>query len=129
MIGGKAIGIDPIGALIEMAPENESVEYKVMQEGIIPLPDDSVDVVWICLVIGCIEQNALGNTINEINRVLKSGGLLFLVENTSEKPSVKQYVFRQFSDYKEMFSFVPLVHLHDYFDLDERISIMAGRSE
>lgn len=128
MISGKAIGIDPVGSLLEMAPKHENVEYKIMKEGMIPLPDAYVDIIWVCLVLGCIRKTALKRTIDDIKRVLKRDGLLFLIENTSNKESVEHYAFRQFCDYKEMFSFITLRHLHDYFDLGERISIMAGRS-
>ncbi|NEO43867.1 MAG: methyltransferase domain-containing protein [Moorea sp. SIO4A3] len=71
-IGGKAIGVDPIEALLEIAPKDKTVEYKLMQEGQIPLPDNSVDVVWVCLVLCCIKSTVLQSTIEEILRVLKN---------------------------------------------------------
>ncbi len=125
--GGLVIGADPIPALIAMAPKTPNVEYKIMKEGNIPLCDKSVDVVWSCLVLGGIVGITLVNTIAEIRRVLKDRGLLFLVENTSPLQNGTHWVFRQFGDYELMFPFVHLAHLHDYFDLGERISIMAGR--
>jgi len=127
LIKGKAIGVDPIKHLLDLAPRNQDVEYRLMSETAIPLEADSIDIVWICLVLGCIEKTALKMTIDEIRRVLKSDGLLFLIENTSEKKDAKHWRFRQFGEYKEMFPFISLVHLHDYFDFGERISIMAGR--
>jgi len=122
-----AIGVDPVKTLLEMAPKDPRVEYRVMEEGEIPVPDQSVDIVWICLVLGGIKGTALDQTIREIDRVLKTDGLLFLVENTCEKASVEYWTFRQVSDYQQMFPFAPLKHLHDYHDVGERISIMAGR--
>jgi len=127
MINGKALGVDPIATLLEMAPKHANVQYTIMKEGEIPFPANYVDIVWICLVLGGIRKPALTKTINEIQRVLKADGLLFLVENTSDMRSTKNWAFRQCSDYKNMFPFVNLRHLHDYFDFDERISIMAGR--
>ncbi|NEO41400.1 MAG: class I SAM-dependent methyltransferase [Moorea sp. SIOASIH] len=126
-IGGKAIGVDPIEALLEIAPKDKTVEYKLMEEGQIPLPDNSVDVVWVCLVLGGIKSPVLERTTEEIIRVLKDDGLLFLVENTSNKPDTQQWFFRSKINYNKMFKSVLLVHLHDYFDLGECISIMAGR--
>jgi len=129
LVGGKAIGVDPIKSLIEIAPKNNDVEYKVMEAGKIPLPDCSVDVVWICLVIGGIAEDDLDQTVQEINRVLKNNGLLFIIEGTSdEKPTgVKQYKRFTIDKYKNIFNSASLVNLHDYFDLNQKISIMAGR--
>jgi SAM-dependent methyltransferase len=127
IIGGKAIGIEPIKSLLDIAPQNEEVEYKLMKEGEIPLPDNYVDVVWICLVLGGIKQEILENTTREVIRVLKNDGLLFLVENTSDKPNTEHWIFRKILDYQEMFPSVSLVYIHDYFDLNERISILSGR--
>ncbi len=125
--GGRAIEVDPVSTLIAMAPTTPNVEYRVMREGVIPLSGESVDVVWSCLVLGGIAGVTLSNTIAEIRRILKKGGLLFLVENTSPLPSGMHWIFRQYNDYKDIFPFVNLAHLHDYFDLGERISVMAGR--
>lgn len=127
MIKGNAIGLDPIPQLLAMAPQNKNVEFRGMEEGVIPLPDNSVDVTWICLVLGGIRGESLDRTIKEIDRVMNAEALLFLVENTSEKEEGDYWVFRQFEEYKRLFSHVRLVHLHDYDDLGERISIMAGR--
>jgi ubiquinone/menaquinone biosynthesis C-methylase UbiE len=127
MCGGRAIGIDPVAKLIAMAPKAPNVEYRVMREGDIPLSSNSIDVVWSCLVLGGIADITLSNTIAGICRVLKKGGLLFLVENTSPLPSGTHWIFRQYKEYKDLFPFVNLEHLHDYFDLGERISVMAGR--
>jgi len=99
-----------------------------MKEGVIPVEDESMDVVWICLVLGgIIDDSVLRFTIDEINRVLKKDGLVFLVENTSEKKDGDYWKFRSVQTYQKLFSFVELRHLSDYFDLGERISIMTGR--
>jgi ubiquinone/menaquinone biosynthesis C-methylase UbiE len=127
MIGGQAIGVDPINSFLEVAPKHPDVDYKQLEQGKILLPDCSVDIVWICLVLGGINYQALETTVHEIMRVLKNDGLLFLVENTSDKRSKSHWFFRRVSDYQALFPSVALVHLHDYFDLNERISIMSGR--
>lgn len=128
MIQGCAIGVDPIKYLIDLAPKNGNVEYGLMEEGIIPVKTDSIDVIWICLVLGGItDDSMLRITIDQINRVLKKDGLVFLVENTSEKKDGNYWKFRSVQTYQALFNFVELNHLSDYFDLGERISIMAGR--
>ena len=90
-----------------------------------------IDVVWICLVIGGIAPEAIEATCQEVQRVLKPGGLLFIVENTTEgKIDLASWRFRSVIQYIEMFaSFANLNHLHDYYDLGERISLLAGRKQ
>jgi ubiquinone/menaquinone biosynthesis C-methylase UbiE len=128
LIQGQAIGVDPIETLIDLAPKDDkSVEYRVIKKDIIPIEDNSIDVVWICLVLGGItDKNTLYKAVNEIKRVLKKDGLLFLVENTSEKKDTEHWKFRSVQEYQTLFKFIQLEHISDYFDLDERISIMAG---
>jgi len=127
MIGGQVIGVDPVRYLLDMAPQHKAVQYKLMQEGEIPLPDNSVDIVWICLVLGGISDGIILNkTIAEIKRVLAIGGLLFLIENTSQKQDIEHWKFRSVQDYRQLFDLLNLTHVFDYFDLGERISIMTG---
>src|SRR5260370_20811478 len=83
MINGRAIGVDPIRNLLDLAPPHPSVEYRLMLEGRIPLESASVDAVWICLVLGGIHGQTLEATVSELRRVMKSTALLFLVENTT----------------------------------------------
>jgi SAM-dependent methyltransferase len=128
MISGKAIGADPIEALLAMAPKGQNVEYALIRNGEIPLQSESADVVWICLVMGGItDEQLLQTTINEIGRVLKRNGLLFLVENTSEAPDAPYWKYRTVGAYQNLFNFVDLRHLSEYYDLNERISVMSGR--
>ena len=85
LIHGEAIGVDPIKPLIDLAPRATNVRYELTCEGQIPLTDSCVDVVWICLVMGGIVPGAIEPTCQEVGRVLKPGGLLFLVENTTQE--------------------------------------------
>jgi ubiquinone/menaquinone biosynthesis C-methylase UbiE len=127
-IKGKAIGVDPIADLLGLAPSYPLVEYRVMKEGIIPAPDGSMDVVWICVVLGGItDEGVLRRTISEIQRVLKNNGLIFLVENTTEQPNRPHWHYRTVETYRRLFAFAGLRYVSDYFDLDERLSILAGR--
>jgi SAM-dependent methyltransferase len=127
-IGGDAIGVDPIPALLREAPVAENVEYRLMETGSIPLPKASIDVVWICLVLGGIVDDAvLHETAREIERVLRSDGLLFLVENTSDKPDATHWAFRSVSAYDRLFDAIEISECGSYMDAGETITIMAGR--
>jgi len=127
IISGKAIGVDIVPELISCAPPDKDTDYLVMEEGTVPLPNESVDVIWCCLVLGGIKGIVLDRTLREMQRVLKWNGVLFLVENTAEEMSVEHWAFRQFNEYKELCRFAPLERLHDYEDLGQRITVMAGR--
>jgi ubiquinone/menaquinone biosynthesis C-methylase UbiE len=130
IIQGKAIGVDPIKTLLDLAPQYPDVEYKVMKEADIPIETNSIDIVWICIVLGGItNENLLQKSIAEIDRVLKKTGLVFLVENTSDQPDQPHWQYRSVEMYQRLFKFVDLNHITDYNDLDERFSIMAGRKK
>lgn len=127
MAGGRCVGVDIVVNLLDLAPKSSLVEYKVMRNGVIPMPDDCADVVWICLVLGGIVGDELINAVSEIKRVLLPGGLLFIVENTSDQPDGDYWRFRSVRQYLEMFPFASMSHLHDYDDLGEKISVLSGR--
>lgn len=129
LVGGRAIGVDPTAALLELAPADPQVEYRLLRRGRIPLADHSVDVLWICLVLGVIRGRKLHQTLQELRRVAAPGGLVFLVENTSAKPARKQIEYRSVADYTKLLDFAQLRHLHDYEDLGETISVLAGRAQ
>jgi SAM-dependent methyltransferase len=127
LTGAETIGVDPVPEFLALAPKSARVTYRKMEEGSLPLPDQSVDVAFACLVLGGLTGATLTRSVQEIQRVLRSHGLLFLVENTSEKPSPAHWRFRQYPEYAQMFPTVALSHLHAYWDLGERISVMSGR--
>jgi hypothetical protein len=60
--------------------------------------------------------------------VLRPGGLVFLVENTSDGSGNAFWAFRSVAEYQRLFRPVSLEHVHDYHDLGERISVLTGRS-
>ena len=125
MIHGRAIGLDPMRALLRKAPTSPTVRYRCVRSTSLPFRDNSIDVIFCCLVMGGIAKPE--RTVCEFSRVLRPAGLMFLVENTSEKQDGEFWKYRSVECYLALFSFVKLVHLHDYFDIGERISIMAGR--
>lgn len=128
LINGNAIGVDPIHDFLEMAPKSEVVEYRLMEESHIPVTDKSVDVVWICLVLGgIVEENVLNKIVSEIDRVLAYGGKVALIENTTNIKDGDYWKFRSVAFYQSLFNFAELRHSSDYDDLGEKISIMVGR--
>jgi SAM-dependent methyltransferase len=128
MIGGRAVGVDPIQRFLDLAPPHPRVEYRLMTEGQIPLDAECVDAVWICLVLGGIHGPVLTATVTEIRRVLRPGGLVFLVENTTDGRGSPFWAFRSVEEYQRMLGPIPLEHAHDYQDRGERISVMIGRT-
>ena len=52
LIHGYAVGADPIKHLLDLAPGKEDACYIQIEENNIPLGSDSVDIIWICLVLG-----------------------------------------------------------------------------
>lgn len=130
LIQGKAIGIDPTPNFLAMAPKHKDVEYRLMKEDMLPVAGESIDVVWICLVLGgLIKMRVLQSIVSEVDRILKRGGLIVLIENTTDAEDGEYWKFRSVEFYRSLFSFVELKHFSDYYDLDECISIMAGRKQ
>lgn len=124
---GACVGVDPIARLLEMAPNGPGVEYRRMLLGHIPLEDASVDVVWCCLVLGGLKGQDLTNSVMDIQRVLKIGGLLFLVENTAASPNGERWRFRSTQEYRNLFCLLDLEALGQYEDAGQPISILMGR--
>ena len=128
LINGSCIAVDPVQSFLDLAPKHPSVSYQLLPKDChIPMQDDSADVVWVCLVLGGVGPGLLSTVCSELLRVLKLGGLLFLVESTSQIPDSPTWSYRSIAEYHRLFPEVNLKHLHDYFDLGQRISIMSGR--
>lgn len=128
LVRGQAIGVDPIQALLDLAPPASGVEYRLLEGKDIPVPSESVDVVWVALVLGGIVHPAdLRHAAREIGRVLRPNGLLFLVENTSNHPNGPHWCYRSVESYASLFPEIDLEHVLDYEDFGETISAMAGR--
>ncbi len=90
--------------------------------------DGEADVVFVCLVLGGLRDDELPAIAAELRRVLAPGGLLFLVENTSEKPDAPHWRYRTARAYASLFGWADLEPVLDYDDLGERISVLAGRA-
>lgn len=124
----SVIAVDPVQYLLDLAPENDNVQYKLMNNGQIPADNESFDIIWICLVLGgIVNKKQLNGAIKELNRVAKKGCLLLLIENTSDKKDILSWRYRRVQDYIGLFKNFDLVHLDDYYDSEECISIFSGR--
>jgi SAM-dependent methyltransferase len=127
LIAGRAIGVDPIKTLLDLAPVAHNVEYRLGSGRKIPVADSSVDLLWICLVLGGLTDRELAKATREIDRVMRPGALLFVVENTAIGEKCNHWVFRSVAEYQRALYCADLRHLGDYDDLGQRNSILAGR--
>jgi SAM-dependent methyltransferase len=127
--GAQVLALDPVAALLEMAPRHPRVEYRLLTGGQVPLDPASVDVVWVSLVLGGIRDGELRRAAAELTRVLRLKGILLLAENTSEKPDLPHWHFRSVEAYRALFPGVALSRVHSYDDLGETISVMVGRKQ
>jgi SAM-dependent methyltransferase len=128
LTGGLAVGLDPTRRLLELAPSSGCVAYVRSRGTEIPVRAGAFSAVWICQVLGgIVSDRDLVATVAEIRRALERGGLLFLVENTSDRPDGDYWRFRSLDFYRELFRPALLDHLADYDDLGERNSVLSGR--
>jgi SAM-dependent methyltransferase len=127
-IGGRALGVDPVPELLALAPATANAEFRLLRRGRIPLADAAADVVFVCLVLGGITDDAaLRAVAAELARVLSPQGLLLLVENTTARADLPHWRYRTAASYAALFPCVELEPAGHYFDLGERVEILAGR--
>ena len=74
------IGIDFSKGMIERAKNvNSDIDFRVMNNSKIDLPDNSVNSVILLAVLTCIvEDKEQENLISEIHRVLKKDGVIYI---------------------------------------------------
>lgn len=127
LIGGTVIGVDITPELLKLAPKSPSVSYQCIGTGTLPFPDSSFDVVWSCLVLGGIPDEQIEQSIAEIDRVLRPGGLFFYVENTAKAANADYWFFRDEDTYARLSAFCKPQVLGRYEDMGQQISIFSGK--
>jgi ubiquinone/menaquinone biosynthesis C-methylase UbiE len=89
----EVIGIDPSKKMLEQARSKQigqRVRYDIGSAEAIPLPDDSVDLVFMSMIFHHLAEPALA--ARECRRVLREGGTAFLRAGTRERISAYPYV-------------------------------------
>ena len=101
----EAWGIDATPELIELAEKEKTNPKTFFRTAKYPLPFDNeyFDVIWITYVFEHIMGDEKEKTAKELLRILKPGGLLFIVVNTVLSQKVKQCDIRSFNWYEEAF--------------------------
>ncbi|MEM9882340.1 MAG: DegT/DnrJ/EryC1/StrS family aminotransferase, partial [Planctomycetota bacterium] len=128
LIGGRAVGVDPTLPLIERATATARTRFMHCPDGRVGLSDSSAGLVFVGLVLGGLRGRRLVRAVAEVRRVLRPGGLLVLVENTSDLPDAAHWAFRREDEYRAMFPGYDLQRVAEYDDLGERISVLAGHA-
>ena len=126
IFAGTVILMDPVFLLLSLIPTHPRALRLQVSGPTVPLQTGSLDVVWVCLVLGGIAEEAVSETCAELERSLADGGLLILIENTAALPSSRHWQFRGVSDYQTLFPRVALTQVGGYTDSGKTISIMAG---
>jgi SAM-dependent methyltransferase len=127
---GRAIGVDPVPALLALAPPHRATAFRLLEDGgELPLDDAAVDVVFTLTVLGgLLGDGELDAMAAEIRRVLRPGGLVFLAESVSEDAAVEHWSPRSVGDYAEAFAWAPLREVARFVDAGDPISVLAGRA-
>lgn len=129
-INGLVVGIDIVPAFIKVAKEKDPINtYFLIKGTTIPMENEEIDVIWICLVLGGISEKNLYKIKKEIIRISKKNSLLILIENTTEKKDAAHWFYRNISFYSKLFTEFDLKLETKYEDLGETISVLIGRKK
>jgi len=111
----KFYGIDPGKESIEIANKNlksERIQFKNGFSHQLPYEDNTFDVIIFSMVLQWIPRIHLIQTISEVDRVLKKGGIVYIQEFLTNKPVTSQskhdeeiYIFKD--DYASFFTSFP----------------------
>ncbi len=127
LTGATVIAIDPIKQFIELASTSPNVTFQHFDtKKPLPFADNSIDLLWICLVFGGIADEHLTTLVADLERILKPNGILILVENTSNQASSQYWSFRTVAFYEALFKTKKMNRVGSYIDVNEEISIMIG---
>lgn len=92
---GSLSGVDVSEQSISIAKKrNVGVEYSVYDGGRLPYPDNSYDVVYTICVMHHVPPSMWENFVNEMNRVLRPGGIAMIFEHNPINPLTMRVVNR-----------------------------------
>jgi SAM-dependent methyltransferase len=130
LVGGRAIGVEPVAKLRALAPQARGVSYRTLQQdGRLPLRDGEADVVVTVTVLGgLVAEGELAQTAAEVRRVLRPGGLVCLAESVSRSPQSGHWAPRTVAAYCSAFAWAGLVEVAQFDDAGDPISVLAGRA-
>lgn len=126
---GRAIGVDPVLELLQLAPVHATTEFRPMTPGApLPLADGEADVVFTLTVLGgLLAEGELDAMAADLRRVLRPGGLLLLAESVSDLPRVEHWTPRSTADYAAAFPWAALREVARFDDAGDPISVLVGR--
>ncbi|MSO42136.1 MAG: class I SAM-dependent methyltransferase [Solirubrobacterales bacterium] len=130
LVGGRAIGVEPVAALRALAPQAPGVSYRALQpDGRLPLHDGEADVVVTVTVLGgLVAEGELAQTAAEVRRVLRPGGLLYFAESVSRSRQYEHWAPRTLEAYRSAFPWADLAEVAQFDDAKDPISVLAGRA-
>ena len=91
----QVIGVDPSEKMLARAREKLSdgrVRYELGSGEAIPLPDDSIDLIFMSMILHHLDDPALA--ARECRRVLRDGGIAFL--RTGVRERIERYPYVEF---------------------------------
>ena len=122
----SSLGVDSSEYLISLNKPSNQVKFELLSGFKLTIEDSSIDLLFICLVLGAVDGCNLKVVISELERVLRPGGQIMLIENTNANGSSGKWVIRTANDYKDLFKFASLTQKSTYLDCGEEISIFRG---
>jgi SAM-dependent methyltransferase len=128
MPGAMVTGFDICRELVDLAPRVPRVRFFCSDsETFLQQNHDTFDLIWICLVLGGIPDEALAPIGQNLYQKLNDGGLVFLIEHLADAGGSALWKHRPLNRYCELFPGIALKKIGTYLDIDSEVSVVAGR--
>jgi len=131
--GFHVTGVEISEALLRLGAKNKRKNVDLVQitpEQTLPFPDNSFDVLWICLVLQHISDLSFAMVVSDLQRVLRRNGMILICENTEQSKgrisSSGHMVFRSIEEYTK--SFPGIKRVDEFQVAGETHTIFAGQS-